>query len=146
MDAPKSPEDSPKVGDGDGLPTVSPNEKGRKNPNKNKSSEEDVNKKKTIIKDAVRNYTIVKDEDGGVVSINDKEGKPLTGRKLAKAEKQILEDTSVDDGKKVDANPSMMTPELTEVQFRKLILLGIMTKIIFLKIKEVELGNLLASL
>ena len=115
VDAPKSPEDSPKVGDGDGLPTVSPNEKGRKNPNKNKSPKEVVDdEKKTIIKDAVRNYTIVKDEDGGVVSINDKEGKPLTGRKLAKAEKQILEDTSVDDGKKVEANPSMTEDNYNE--------------------------------
>ena len=115
VDAPKPAEDSPEMGDGDGLPTVAPNEKGKKNPNKDKSPKEVVDdEKKTKIKDAVRNYTIVKDDAGDVVSINDKEGKPLTGRKLAKAEKQIIEDTSVDDGKKVDANPSMTEDNYNE--------------------------------
>ena len=115
VDAPKSPEDSPKMGEGDGLPTVTPDEKGKKNPNKDESSEEVVDDtKKTKVKEGFRNYDIVTDEGGDVVSINDKQGNPLKGRKLAKAEKQIIKDLNVDEGKKIDMSPDMTEDNVNE--------------------------------
>ena len=89
--------------------------KERKNANKNKSSEKVVNDKKeeTIIQNE-KTYDIVRDKSGDVVSINDKKGKPLKGKKLARAEKQILEDISVDDGKKSEFNPGMTEDNINE--------------------------------
>ena len=114
VDAQEPPEDSPKVGAGDGIPIISPNEKGKKNPNKNKSTEEivDDKKEKTIIQNE-RNYDIVRDKSGDVVSVNDKKGKPLKGKKLAAAEKQIIKDLDVDSGKKIKFSPSMTESDVS---------------------------------
>ena len=116
VDAQESSEDSPKVGAGDGIPSVTPNEKGKKNANKNQSPKEvaDDEKEKKLVQNQ-KTYNIVRDKSGEVVSINDKKGKPLKGKRLATAEKNIINnDLNVDEGKKAETNPGMTVDQYNE--------------------------------